>query len=165
MRIKQYAFLFFLLLFQLSVPAFFGVKLWGSTLPADFSNPFQDDLTRFDAQMCELNDLEAMVEGEKITLSQLIKDKNPLSEYILQDRDVSASVFGSSAPDHERLMEIPGFLWGFCCSVVGMFLVYIALDDPESKKKEGKQAIIGCAVGTALWVGLYLYLVFWVSFQ
>lgn len=157
--------MFFLLLFQLSVPAFFGVKLWGSTVPADFSNPFQDDLNQFDAQMCELNDLETLVEGEKVTLSHLIKDKNPLSEYILQDRDVSASVFGSSAPDHERLMEIPGFLWGFCCSVVGMFLVYIALDDPEAKKKEGKQAILGCAAGTALWVGLYIYLVFWVSFQ
>lgn len=157
--------MFFLLLSQLSTPAIFGARLWASTLPANFSIPFQDDLSRFDDQMCELNELESLVEGEKITLSQLIKDKNPLSEHVLQDRDISASVFGSSAPDHERLMEIPGFLWGFCCSVVGMFLVYIALDDPEAKKKEGKQAIIGCAVGTLLWVALYVYLVFWVSFQ
>jgi hypothetical protein len=165
MKIKRYSFFFFLLLSQLSAPVVLGAKLWSSTAPEGFSNPFQDDLHQFDDQMCDLMALEGFVEQSKLTLSALTSEKNPLAACVLQDKDVSESVFGSSAPGHERLMEIPGFLWGFCCSVVGMFLVYIAIDDPESKKKEGRQAIMGCAAGTLLWVGLYLYLVFWVSFQ
>lgn len=165
MKIKRHSLFFFLLLSQLSVPLAFGAKLWSSTVPEGLSNPFQDDLNRFDDQMCELMALEGFVEQSQLTLSALNAEKNPLASCVLQDKDVSESVFGSSAPGHEQLMDIPGFLWGFCCSVVGMFLVYIAIDDPESKKREGRQAIMGCAAGTLLWVALYLYLVFWVSFQ
>lgn len=125
---------------------------------------FQDDLTKVDREMSGLTALEQFVQEEKMTQSQLMATCNPLAENLSDAGDLSTALFGSVAPNHEQLLNIPGFLWGFCCSVVGMFLVYIAIDDPAAKKKEGAQAIYGCALGTALWVGLYIWLVFTVSY-
>ncbi len=136
-------------------------KLSGSSLP---SNIFRDDLSTFDFEMAGLSELEQLVNETPATHSQLLKESNPLAQYVLQDGDLGQSLFGSSAPGHERLLDVPGFLWGFCCLVVGVFLMYLAIDDPQAKKKEGVQAIIGCAVGTVVWVGLYLWLVFSLSY-
>lgn len=149
---------------QLSNSACFGTCVWGSTLPKELSNPFQDDLSQLDCEMSQLGELEQFVLASQATQSQLVNDRNPLKQYLLPGNDLAGSLFGSSAPDHERLVGIPGFLWGFCCSVVGMFLVYIAIDNPAAKKKEGKQAILGCAVGTLLYVGLYAYFLYVVAY-
>lgn len=164
MQKLRYTLLLAVLLMQLSNPACFGILVWGSTSPKEVLNPFQDDLSQIDCEMNQLDELEQLVLATHATQSQLVNDHNPLTAYLLQGNDLAASLFGSSAPDHERLVGIPGFLWGFCCSVVGMFLVYIAIDDPAAKKKEGKQAILGCAVGTLLYVGLYAYFLYVVAY-
>lgn len=149
-----------LLVFLPQVPE--SSKLLGSSLPKHPT--FHDDLSTLDCEMSKLTELERLVNDTHVTHSQLLEAGNPLAQHVLQDGDIAGSLFGSSAPEHERLMDIPGFLWGFCCSVVGMFLVYIAIEDPEAKKKEGTQAIIGCAVGSVLWVGLYIWLVISLSY-
>lgn len=114
--------------------------------------------------MSELEALEKWLETQPSSYASLLESGNPLAQIILPNTDIASSLFGASAPDHERLMDVPGFLWGFCCSFVGVFLMYLSIDDPASKKKEGVQAIIGCAVGTLLWVGLYIWFVFTVSY-
>jgi len=164
MQKLRYTLLLAILFTSLSNPACFGTKVWGSTLPKELSNPFQDDLSQFDREMSQLTELEQLVLATHATQTQLVNDRNLLTQYLLQGDDLAESLFGSSAPDRERLVGIPGFLWGFCCSVVGMFLVYIAIDDPAAKKKEGKQAILGCAVGTLLYVGIYLYFLYTVAY-
>lgn len=155
-----FAFSFLAFFLQVAAPDCFGTKLAGSALPTIF----QDDLSSLDCELSRLTELEQWVEKTNMTQSQLQETGNPLAQYVLQEGDISASLFGSSAPDHEQLMDIPGFLWGFCCSFIGMVLVYLSIDDPIAKKKEGKQAIIGCAAGTILWVGLYIWLVVSLSF-
>lgn len=136
-------------------------KLAGNTVP---STIFHDDLSNWDCEMVALTELEQLLNDCPATLSQLQAAHNPVTQYVLPIDNASAMLFGSSAPEHERLLGIPGFLWGFCCSIVGMFLVYLALDEPEAKKKEGRNAIIGCAVGTLLWVGTYAWLMIWLQF-
>ena len=106
-------------------------------------------------------DITKLIAGSSQT--QLVKENNPLAQQLLPNNNLAGSLFASSAPEHERLMDIPGFLWGFCCSFVGVFLVYLSIDDPEAKKKEGRQAIIGCAVGTVLWTGMYVLAIFYAS--
>lgn len=136
-------------------------KLSGSSAPTSI---FQDDLSNWDCEMSALTELEQLVQARNTTLTELQSANHPLVQQVLPIDNAASILFGSSAPEHERLLGIPGFLWGFCCSVVGLFLVYIALDDPASKKKEGRNAIIGCAVGTCIWVGTYAWLMIWLQF-
>jgi len=133
--------------------------------PANISpNIFNDDLSKLDCEMTELTRLEQLIYETDKTQSQLLKEKNPLAWCLSSNENIAASLFGGTAPEQERLMGIPGFLWGFCCSAFGVLLVYLSMDDPIAKKKEGVQSIIGCAVGTLLWAGLYLWLVLSVSY-
>lgn len=138
----------------------------GSTVLAKSipGNLFHDDLSCIESEMSSLTALENHIQTKHLTLSQMLEAGDPLSKVVQPEGDLSQSVFGSSAPDHERLMDIPGFLWGFCCSFVGAFLVYLSIDDPEARKKEGTQAIIGCAIGTLIWAGLYVWMAFALSY-
>ena len=150
-------------LFQPFSPQDWGLQLWASTL-AKTPNPFQDDLSMLDAQMSDLDHLENWVLKYPTTQTQMTAEGNVLVKDLLPADDLSSALLGGSAPSAERLLGIPGFLWGFCCSVVGMFLVYVAIDDPVSRKKEGTQAIYGCAAGTLVTVGLYFWALYYLSY-
>jgi len=127
----------------------------------EVSNP---DLSDWDCELAALTELEQWVEETGMSYTEL-KEANPdLAAHVLQGDQLSQSLLASTSPDQERLLGIPGFLWGFCCSAVGMFLVYLAIDDPEAKKREGRQAILGCAVGTLLWTGLYIWLIAYATY-
>jgi len=121
---------------------------------------FQDDLSRFDQDFSGLNQLEQTVGQTGETYSQLAAQNNPLLENVAQNGDISAALLGS-AGNEDRLLGIPGFFWGFCLGVLGIILVYVAIEDSAAKKREGKQAIIGCAIWGVLWTVLYLGL--WAS--
>ena len=153
---KRRSFLFLLLLSGKIISASSAISL-----PPDV---FYDDLSKLDCEMVHLSQLEQLVEESNATQSQLIKEENPLSRYLLQTGDLAASLLGGSAPEEGALLGIPGFLWGFCCSVFGTLLVYVSIDDPLVQKKEGRQALIGCAIGTLLWGGLYILLILSLSF-
>lgn len=128
------------------------------------SPAFSDQPACWDQEFGALTELEQLAETTGLSLSQLQASGHPLADVVINDDNVAASLIGAASPEDERLMGIPGFLWGFCCSFVGAFLVYLAIDDPVAKKREGSQAIIGCAVGTLLWVGLYVWLVISLSY-
>jgi hypothetical protein len=128
------------------------------------SNPFSDNPAQWDKDLEMLTHLEQLVEETGVTLSQLHLANHPLANIVSTENDLVSSLIGATNPEEERLMGIPGFLWGFCCSFVGAFLVYLSIDDPVAKKREGSQAIIGCAAGTILWVGLYIWLLVSLSF-
>jgi hypothetical protein len=129
------------------------------TLSANTVNPpasamFQDNLSRFDQSFDQLNQLEQTVEQTGQTYSQLAADNNALLENVAYNNDISNALLGS-AGDGDRLLGIPGFFWGFCLGILGIILVYVAIDDAGAKKREVKQAIIGCAIWSVLWVVLY----------
>lgn len=115
---------------------------------------FQDDLSRFDRELSGLNALEQTVGQTGETYSQLAAQNNPLLENVAKNGDISAALLGG-AGNEDRLLGIPGFVWGFCLGLLGVILVYVAIDDDAAKKHEGKQAIIGCAVWTVLWLVLW----------
>lgn len=115
---------------------------------------FGDDLTKIDQQFSGLNELEQVVTERNATYTELAAEGNSLLSNVSANQDLGASLIGSVAPS-DRLLGIPGFLWGFCLGILGIILVYVAIDDPAAKKREGKQAIIGCAIWTVLWVLLY----------
>lgn len=133
--------------------------LLANSLSASTPNKlFQDDLSGFDCALSDLTLLEEYVQESNATQAQMLQENNPQAQFVTQKYDLAETLFSITEPEKERLLGIPGFFWGFCCSFVGMFLVYLAIDNPEAKKREGKQAIIGCALSTLVMVGAYLWL-------
>ncbi len=86
-------------------------KLLATTVQT--THPFGDDLSKLDSEMAELTELELLVEETNTTHASLIQTKHPLSAFVSPDGDIASTLFGATAPDGERLMDIPGFLWGF----------------------------------------------------
>lgn len=123
-------------------------------LPAPKSEFFSDDLSALDREFDGLNQLEQTAAERNATYSDLAAENNALLKILSADRDLSASLLGAAAPSDDRLLGIPGFLWGFCFGLIGVVLVYVAIDDADAKKREGKSALIGCAVAYAI-IGVF----------
>ncbi|MFN0173837.1 MAG: hypothetical protein ACKVU0_04240 [Saprospiraceae bacterium] len=141
-------------LFTLAFCALLGSALWAASPSTTPANPFQDDLSRLDNEFAGMTELEQLVEERNATYSQLASENNALLNNVTSDNDIASSLLGSVAPDGERLLGIPGFWWGFCLGILGIILVYVAVEG-EAKKREGKKAIIGCAIWTVIWVVLW----------
>jgi hypothetical protein len=141
-------------LFTLVFCALLGSALWASSPSTAPANPFQDDLSRLDKEFAGMTQLEQLVEANHATYSQLASENNTLLNNVTNDNDIASSLLGSVAPSGDHLLGIPGFWWGFCLGILGIILVYVAVDG-DAKKTEGKKAIIGCAIWTVIWVVLY----------
>lgn len=139
-------------LFTLAFCALLGGALWASS-PAN-GNPFQDDLSRLDNEFAGMTELEQVVESRNATYTELASENNALLHNVTSDNDIASSLLGSVAPSGDRLLGIPGFWWGFCLGILGIILVYVAVEG-DARKSEGKKAIIGCAIWTVLWVVLW----------
>jgi hypothetical protein len=120
------------------------------------------DLFRYDAvnianQMAPLNQLEEYIlENPGITLSQIAGSGNLLASLVVDPNGING--FNRM---NEKVLGIPGFLWGCTIGWVGILIVYLNGADPN----EIKQATIGCIVETAVWVGCYasIYLIYGAS--
>lgn len=141
-------------IFTLVFCALLGGTLWASSPSSTPSNPFQDDLSRLDNEFAGMTELEQLVEENNATYSQLASENNTLLNNVTSDNNIASSLLGSVAPDGDRLLGIPGFWWGFCLGILGIILVYVAVEG-DAKKSEGKKAIIGCAIWSVLWLVLW----------
>ncbi|MBC7776997.1 MAG: hypothetical protein H7246_16315 [Phycisphaerae bacterium] len=144
--------------FTLAFFALLGGALWAASPSTTLANPFQDDLSRLDNEFAGMTQLEQLVEANHATYSQLASENNALLNNVTNDNDIASSLLGSVAPDGDRLLGIPGFWWGFCLGILGIILVYVAVEG-DAKKTEGKKAIIGCAVWSVIWI--FAYLLIW----
>jgi len=125
---------------------------------------FQDDLSLLNCQFSELAQLERLVEETNQTQTQLLHNAHSLAQYIVPDTSIAKSLLGISAPEGELLMDVPGFLWGFCCSAAGMLMVYLLIEDPAIREREVYAAIRGCTIGTLLWIGLYVWFAYYAAY-
>ncbi|HLP96564.1 MAG TPA: hypothetical protein VK168_21125 [Saprospiraceae bacterium] len=141
-------------LLTLAFCALLGGVMWASTPNNTPANPFQDDLSRLENEFAGMSQLEQLVEERNATYSELAAENNALLQNVNSDTDIASSLLGSVAPDDERLLGIPGFWWGFCFGILGIILVYVAVEG-DAKKREGKKAIIGCAIWSVIWIVLY----------
>jgi hypothetical protein len=116
---------------------------------------FVDDLRQIDQQFADLHSVEQFVTTHQLTYDELVTTELSLASTLKTNQDLGSSLLGANAPE-ERLLDIPGFLWGFCLGLIGAVLVYVAIEDPVAKKREGKQAITGCLVRSLLGTVLYI---------
>jgi hypothetical protein len=148
--------------FTLIVLAFLGGTLWAASPGTTPGNPFQDELSRLDQEFAGISELEQLVEARNTSYTDLAAENNSLLNHVTSDKDISTTLLGAAAPSGDRLLGIPGFCWGFCLGLLGIILVYVALDG-ETRKSEGRQAILGCVIGSL--VSLLLSIVYWYSFN
>jgi len=142
-------------LFTLVFFALLSGALFAASPSAAPANPFQDDLSRMDNAFAGMTELEQLVEARNATYTALASENNSLLNNVSSDNDIATSLLGSVAPDGDRLLGIPGFWWGFCLGILGVILVYVAVEG-DARKTEGKKAIIGCAIFTVIYVIAYL---------
>ena len=141
-------------LFTLAMLAFLGGTLWAAAPGSATGNPFQDDLNCLDHAFAGMSELEQLVEARNVSYTTLASENNSLLNHVTSDKDIASALLGAAAPSGDRLLGIPGFCWGFCFGWIGIILVYVAVDG-EAQKSEGRQAILGCVIGTVLSVVLW----------
>lgn len=114
-----------------------------------------EEPARIEQEMAGLQQLENEVTTHNLTYSDLVAQAHPLLSVVSPAYSTGAALVGSAAPD-ERLLGIPGFFWGCCFGVLGIVLMYVAIEDPKARKREANQAMVGCAIATIFSVALYL---------
>jgi hypothetical protein len=108
---------------------------------------FSYDAAAVETQMAQLAELEGfLAENPDATLSDMIASGNTLASLVTGPN----SIDGFSLLN-EKVLGIPGFLWGCVLSWVGIVIVYLVGQDPH----ETKQAIIGCVVGAVAYGAFY----------
>jgi|AntRauTorckE6833_2_1112554.scaffolds.fasta_scaffold31818_3 hypothetical protein len=119
-------------------------------------NEFEIQTSDYQIAFDELSSLEEYVTEKDYTLTDLsVNNAELFSEIKLDNRYSAMSTLEGSEPP----LGLPSFLWGFCCGVPGLAIVYFITDDSEETKK----ALWGCVAGNALygvvWLIYYLVLV------
>ncbi len=149
-------------IYTLAMLAFMGSTLWAASPGSTSGNPFQDDLSCFDHAFAGMSELEQLVEARNASYTVLASENSSLLNHLTSDKDISSTLLGAAAPSGERLLGIPGFCWGFCFGLLGILIVYVALDG-EVRKSEGRQAILGCVIGSL--VSLLATLIYWYAYN
>jgi len=140
----------FISLFSASIIFAVVPKTPPSGTPINKATFLKDDLSQIDNEFEDLQLLEDLVLETDATASKLKAADNDLIYFLDEDASIENSILAMAAPDDERPLGIGGFIWGFCLGLVGVIVVYVAIDDPELKKKEGRNAIFGCIVSTLI---------------
>lgn len=124
---------------------------------ASHADLFSYDAVTIANQMAPLNQLEEYIlENPGITLSQIAGSGNIPASLVVDPNGING--FNRM---NEKVLGIPGFLWGCTIGWVGILIVYLNGADPH----ELKQATIGCIAEAAVWVGCYvsIYLIYGAS--
>jgi hypothetical protein len=123
--------------------------LVGTTMSyAGNADKFSYDAVTIENQMAQMNQLEGYLnENPGTTLSDMVTTGNNLADLVSGPNSIAG--FNGI---NEKVLGIPGFLWGCVLSWVGILIVYLVGQDPH----ETKQAIIGCVVGAVAYAAFYV---------
>ncbi|MAC42071.1 MAG: hypothetical protein CMJ05_09825 [Pelagibacterales bacterium] len=113
------------------------------TLPffgfANSSDLFKVDNNKINSYMQNINEIESYVQENQDDYNSSVDFKPELFSNINSTASFSL-VYG------EPPLGIPSFVWGLCCGISGLAVVYFVTDDTEETKK----ALYGCATSTVV---------------
>ena len=121
-----------LLLLLLIIP-FFGFS--------SDSDLFEVDQKKVDSYMINIDEIESLVQQNNNDYLATY-DLNPQ----LFDNSNLNTTLNFSLVYGDPPLGIPSFVWGLCCGVSGLAVVYFVADD----KEETKKALYGCATSTVI---------------
>lgn len=114
-----------------------------------------EEIHTIEKEFQDLSNLEKVVLESGKTYEELAVENEPLLKETSVIENIGNALYAAMSPD-EKALGIPGFLWGFCFGLLGVVLVYVVIEDDEAKKREGKNALIGCAVSSLVYVLVYV---------
>ncbi len=127
--------------------------LFSSVSFASDADDFSFNESEFYSSFETLNEIDQVVESNPLISVDELKNVDGLSMEGLEALDYMNSF--------EPPLGIPSFLWGCVLGWIGILVTYLVTD---GDKQETKQALIGCIVGGAVYVVLYIvYIVLIVS--
>jgi hypothetical protein len=99
-------------------------------------------------QLQDLDQIEKVILEEGLTYQELAV-KYP--ELVAQVKVASENEEGLFDKDADAPLGVPGVFWGFFLGLLGVAIVYFAMDEGSSRKDQVKNAFIGCLLWVALW--------------
>ncbi len=116
---------------------------------------FKISTTDYEQAFEELSTLEDYVVQNNLTLTDLsVKNLSLITQLQLKTNYSVMNMFDLVEPP----LGIPSFVWGLCCGVSGLAVVYFVTDDSEQTKK----ALNGCLVSTGISVVLTVLYYVWI---
>ncbi len=110
---------------------------------------FEISKSSYEDAFKELTSLESYVMENSYTLTDLSTKNNLLITKLQLDTNYSAM---STLEGAEPPLGIPSFVWGLCCGVSGIAIVYFISENTDETKK----ALNGCLVSGAIYAAVYL---------
>jgi|TARA_B110000971_G_C20017918_1_gene504884 hypothetical protein len=105
------------------------------------SDLFKVDQKKVDSYMINIEEIESLVQQNNNDYLATY-DLNPQ----LFDNSNLNTTLNFSLVYGDPPLGIPSFVWGLCCGVSGLAVVYFVADD----KEETKKALYGCATSTVI---------------
>jgi len=105
------------------------------------SDLFKVDQKKIDSYMINIEEIESLVQQNNNDYLATY-DLNPQ----LFDNSNLNTTLNFSLVYGDPPLGIPSFVWGLCCGVSGLAVVYFVADD----KEETKKALYGCATSTVI---------------
>lgn len=132
------------------------------------TNPTSGDLKNLintqqeiDLELQELNLISDYIEKNGYNFQQLSQNNQTGVSISNLKSSANEGVFWRSNSDVP--LGIPGFWWGFCLGLIGMIIVYVAMDEGADRKHQVKNSLWGCLIGSL--IGFLFYaLVFAATF-
>jgi hypothetical protein len=118
-------------------------------------NDFKISSTKYEEAFDELSKIEDYVTHNNFTLTTLKMNNYSLVKELKLETNYSVM---STLEGTEPPLGIPSFVWGLCCGVSGLAVVYFVTDDSEQTKK----ALNGCLVSTAISAALTVVYYVWI---
>ncbi len=110
---------------------------------------FTYDSKAIQSELATLNVVDQFVDQNDLTYSDLLQMDSPMASELSYG---STGVFGIQML--EPVAGIPSIVWGFCCWLPGVAVVYFVTEDNEETKK----AAYGCVAVTVLTVVFEVFL-------
>ncbi len=129
---------------------FFVMNLWAvkpTTNPEDILQKFDESSIIIDQELEALQQINQKVLEENLDYTSLQASDAAL----VNDLNLSSSVdIGILKGDSDKPLGIPGFVWGFCLGLIGILIIYLAMDEGPERKKQVRNGVYGCLVGVLL---------------
>jgi len=106
-----------------------------------------------DSELNELLEASELIKAENLSYDEFSVTHNTIAEELNIESGVDTGLLEGS---ENSPVGIPGFWWGFCFGILGLVVVYVAMEDGQERKEQAKNALYGCIISTVVFTLFYV---------
>ena len=115
--------------------------------PEKLINKFEASSATIDAELSNLHTANTAVIDNNLSFDELAASHATLVEDANLSSNLKDGIFEKAS---DSPLGIPGFWWGFCLGLIGLLIIYIAMDDGADRKSQVKNGVWGCLISAAV---------------